>query len=150
MYRPIICQVERDIAKMVRWNVTASMIHGIGTDIVAVERFQRFIDENNTALLQRIFTGPEQHYCSARKNSAASYAARFAAKEAFLKALGTGLRDGITWQDMEVVNDKAGKPGLSLAGSASKICTEHDITIIHLSLSHDGGTALAMVVLEKP
>jgi len=126
------------------------VIYGIGTDIVEIKRFQRFIDENNNALLQRIFTVQERTVCKSRKNSAASYAARFAAKESFLKALGTGLRDGITWQDMEVFNDQAGKPNLRLAGRASKICLEQDITTIHLSLSHDGGRALAMVVLEKP
>ena len=75
------------------------MISGIGTDIVAIERFQRFVDQDNTALLQRLFTERERTFCSSRKNSASCYAARFAAKEAFLKALGTGLRDGISWQE---------------------------------------------------
>ena len=125
------------------------MISGIGTDIVAIERFQRFIDENNTALLQRIFTGRERTLCSARKNSAASFAARFAAKEAFLKALGIGLRDGITWHDIEILLNDLGKPELLLTGRALEIFNTQGLGNTFVSLSHDGGNALAMVVLEK-
>lgn len=124
------------------------MISGIGTDIVAIERFQRFVDANNSALLQRIFTERERTLCAARKNSASCYAARFAAKEAFLKALGTGLRDGISWQDMEITLDNLGKPGLLLTGRARQIFTTQGLHTIFLSLSHDGGNAIAMVVLE--
>jgi holo-[acyl-carrier protein] synthase len=126
------------------------MIFGIGTDIVAIERFQRFMDENNTLLLQRLFTEAERDYCSARKvNCAASYSARFAAKEAFMKALGTGLRDGIAWHDIEVANDSLGKPNLILSGRAMEIFLEQGLSSAFLSLSHDAGTAVAMVVLEK-
>lgn len=126
------------------------MISGIGTDIVAIERFQRFVDEGNTPLLKRIFTEQEQAFCSARKNCAASYSARFAAKEAFLKALGTGLSDGISWHDMEVARDKRGKPELILSGRAMELFLEHGLSSAFLSLAHDGGMAVAMVVLEKP
>jgi holo-[acyl-carrier protein] synthase len=127
------------------------MIYGIGTDIVEIRRFQRFIDEGNTLLLQRIFTVQERTACGARKKGSAScHAARFAAKEAFLKALGTGLRDGISWHDMEVVNDELGKPSLVLSGKAADIFEAHGLTTTHLSLSHDGGNAVAMVVLEAP
>ncbi len=125
------------------------MISGIGTDIVAIERFQRFVDENNSALLQRIFTEQERAYCSVRKNCAASYSARFAAKEAFLKALGTGLRDGISWHDIEVAHDRLGKPELILSGKAIELFLAHGLSSAHLSLSHDSGNAIAMVVLEK-
>jgi len=125
------------------------MISGIGTDIVAIERFQRFIDNNNTALLMRIFTERERAVCSARKDSASCLAARFAAKEAFLKALGTGLRDGISWQDMEIKRNDLGKPELQLTGRAREIFTDQGLSSIFLSLSHDGGTAISMVVLEK-
>jgi holo-[acyl-carrier protein] synthase len=125
------------------------MISGIGTDIVAIERFQRFVDENNTALLGRIFTEQERAFCSARKNSAASYSARFAAKEAFLKALGTGLRDGISWHDIEVTNDRLGKPELILSGKAIELFLALGLSTAFVSLAHDGGTAVAMVVLEK-
>jgi holo-[acyl-carrier protein] synthase len=125
------------------------MISGIGTDIVSIERFQRFIDENNSALLQRIFTDRERTLCSSRKNSASCYAARFAAKEAFLKALGIGLRDGISWQDMEISLDELGKPELILTGRAQEIFSSQVLNSAFLSLSHDGGNAIAMVVLEK-
>lgn len=126
------------------------MIAGIGTDIVAIERFQRFVDQNNTALLRRVFTERERTACSARKNNAACYAARFAAKEAFLKALGTGLRDGLSWQDMEVSNDELGKPVMTLSGRALTIFQERRISGLFLSISHDGGCAVAFVVLEAP
>jgi len=127
------------------------MIHGIGTDIAAIERFQRFIDEGNIALLNRLFTGPERAVCDARKKgAAASYTARFAAKEAFLKALGTGLRDGISWHDVEVVNDALGKPSLVLTGKADDLFRERGLSASHLSLAHDSGHAVAMVVLEAP
>ena len=124
------------------------MISGIGTDIVAIERFQRFVDDNNSTLLQRLFTERERALCSARKHSASCYAARFAAKEAFLKALGTGLRDGISWQDMEITLNDAGKPELLLSGRAREIFTTQGLGTTFLSLSHDGGNAIAMVVLE--
>lgn len=124
------------------------MISGIGTDIVAIDRFQRFVDDNNSALLQRLFTERERALCSARKQSASCYAARFAAKEAFLKALGTGLRDGLSWQDMEITLNDSGKPELLLIGRAQEIFAAQGITSIFLSLSHDGGNAIAMVILE--
>jgi holo-[acyl-carrier protein] synthase len=124
------------------------MIFGTGTDIVSIERFQRFIDTGNTAILERLFTVQERAVCSGRKNSAACYAARFAAKESFLKALGTGLRDGICWLDMEVVSDDLGKPELLLSGEALKRYRQQGLGRLFLSLSHDGGCAVAMVVVE--
>ncbi len=124
------------------------MIYGIGTDIVAVERFQRFID-TGSAVIDRLFTPAEQLRCRSRKDAASCMAARFAAKEAFLKALGTGLRDGISWLDMEVSNDSLGKPELTLSGAAAEQFQVNGLNRIHLSLSHDGGKAIAMVVLES-
>jgi len=125
------------------------MIYGIGTDIAAIERFQRFIDEKNTTLLERLFTAQERQYCSARKNGASNYAARFAAKEAFMKALGTGLRDGISWHDVEVVNDSLGKPELILTGRANELYLDRGLCGTFLTLAHDGGVAIATVILEK-
>ena len=124
------------------------MIYGIGTDIVAVERFQRFID-TGSAVIERLFTTAERSQCAKRKDAASCLAARFAAKEAFLKALGTGLRDGLSWLDMEVSNDELGKPELQLSGEAAEQFQAKGLTGIHLSLSHDGGKAIAMVVLES-
>ncbi|MEI6205334.1 MAG: holo-[acyl-carrier-protein] synthase [Desulfuromonadales bacterium] len=124
------------------------MIFGIGTDIVDITRFQRFLDEENTALLERLFSEDERTTCAKRKGAASCLAARFAAKEAFVKALGTGLRDGISWRDMEVSNDALGKPELRLSGKAAELYKVNKLRFIHLSLSHDGGNAMAMVVLE--
>jgi len=126
------------------------MISGIGIDTVEIARFRRFLDEGNQAILARIFTEPERGKCNARKDAASCYAARFAAKEAFLKALGSGLRDGISWHDMEIVNNESGKPDLRITGRAHKIFAEKGLRTAFLSLSHDGGQAVAMVVLEAP
>ncbi|MBI5483467.1 MAG: holo-[acyl-carrier-protein] synthase [Deltaproteobacteria bacterium] len=123
------------------------MIFGIGIDIVATSRFQRFLDDDS-AIIERLFTQAERDRCAGRKDSASCLAARFAAKEAFMKALGTGLRDGISWHDVEVVNDTLGKPGLSLSGRAGEMLREQALNIPLLSISHDGGHSVAMVVLE--
>lgn len=125
------------------------MIYGIGVDTVATGRFQRFIDAGNSAVMERLFTQGERSLCGKRKDAASCLAARFAAKEAFLKALGTGLRDGISWLDLEVSNDALGKPELTLSGKAAELYKRNGLTMVHLSLSHDGGNAVAMVVLES-
>jgi holo-[acyl-carrier protein] synthase len=124
------------------------MIRGTGIDIVEISRFERFVREGNSALLERLFTEAERAVCAGRKKSAECYATRFAAKEAFLKALGTGLRDGVSWREMEVVNDGLGKPELRLSGKAESLFRELGLSNCFLSLSHDGGVAAAMVVLE--
>ena len=125
------------------------MIYGTGVDIVEIARFQRFLEQGNDALFQRLFTAGEIGYCAAKKQSAQHYALRFAAKESFLKALGTGLRDGLSWQDMEVVNDHLGKPELRLYRRALEMFRQAGLTGCFLSLSHDAGCAVAMVVLER-
>jgi len=126
------------------------MISGIGIDTVDIARFRRFLDEGNQAIIARLFNQEERDRCSARKDAASCYAARFAAKEAFLKALGSGLRDGISWHDMEIVNNESGKPELLLAGRARELFEKQGLSAVFLSLSHDGGQAVAMVVLEAP
>ena len=125
------------------------MIFGTGIDIVEISRFERFIRENNTMLFNRLFTEREQAYCASHKRSAQHYALRFAAKEAFVKALGTGIRDGITWLDMEVTNDPSGKPELGLTGRGAELFKSHGLARTLLSLSHDGNYAIASVILEK-
>ena len=125
------------------------MIYGIGVDIASIERFQRFIDVGNSAIMERLFTQSERSKCGGRKDAASCLAARFAAKEAFLKALGTGLRDGISWHDLEVSNNALGKPELLLSGKAAEQFQANRLATVHLSLSHDGGSAIAMVVLES-
>ena len=84
-----------------------------------------------------------------KRNSASHLAARFAAKEAFLKALGLGLREGISWHDMNVVRDALGKPSLELTGRAREIFEQRSMVALHLSYSHDGDYAMATVILEE-
>src|SRR5512136_2297605 len=124
------------------------MIYGTGIDIVDISRFERFVRENNAPLFNRLFTEQEQAYCSARRRSAQHYALRFAAKEAFVKAHGTGIGDGIAWRDMEVVNAPSGKPELVLAGRAAELFRQYGLGRVFLSLSHDGNYAIASVILE--
>ncbi|WP_136514074.1 holo-[acyl-carrier-protein] synthase [Geomonas edaphica] len=125
------------------------MIYGTGVDIVEIARFEKFLREGNDGLFQRLFTQREIDYCSVKKNCAQHYALRFAAKEAFLKALGTGLRDRLSWKDMEVVNDPLGKPELKLTGRAEELYRQAGLAGCFLSLSHDAGCAVAFVVLER-
>jgi len=125
------------------------LIFGTGVDIVEIARFEKFLHQGNDSLFQRLFTAGEIAYCSGKKQSAQHYALRFAAKESFLKALGTGLRDGLCWKDMEVVNDTLGKPELKLYRRAEELFNQAGLCACHLSLSHDAGCAIAMVVLER-
>jgi holo-[acyl-carrier protein] synthase len=125
-----------------------SPVAGIGTDLSRSSRFTRFLEEGKDALIERIFTEAERGYALDKKNPAPHLAARFAAKEAFLKALGLGLREGISWHDMEVVRNELGAPSLILRGRASEIAGERGISKVHLSYSHDGDYASATVVLE--
>lgn len=122
---------------------------GIGTDLARVERFRKFVENDKTALLGRLFTLGERKYSFAKKDPAPHLAARFAAKESCLKAFGTGWRDGIGWQDMEVVSDVLGKPELHLSGRAAEIAKEKGVELVHLSYSHDGDYAVATVLLES-
>ena len=126
------------------------MIVGTGVDIVAVARFERFVREGNEPLLDRLFTPAERAYCRPKRACAQHYAARFAAKEAFVKALGMGIREGIGWQDVEVTHDSLDKPLFRFTPVAEARLRERDVVRTHLSLSHDGGMAVAMVILESP
>ena len=126
-----------------------SPVTGIGTDLARVARFERLL-EKKRAVIDRLFTREEKAYSFARQSPAPHLAARFAAKEAFLKALGLGLRQGISWQDMTVELDELGKPSLRLSGRAGAIFKERDLTALHLSYSHDGDYAFATVILEGP
>ena len=121
---------------------------GIGVDLTRIERFQRFLDRGRHAVIDRIFTAEEQEYSLSKRHPAPHLAARFAAKEAFLKALGTGLRLGISWQDIGVVRDDLGCPSLQLSGRASELLDERGGKRTHISYSHDGLYAVATVVLE--
>jgi holo-[acyl-carrier protein] synthase len=124
------------------------MIKGIGTDIVEVGRIERESARLGPGFLGRLFTPGEIDYCEQRHRRFESYAARFAAKEAFLKALGTGGRDGISWQDIEVVRDARGRPELMLRGRAEALARERGVSKVFISLSHSRELAAAVAVLE--
>jgi holo-[acyl-carrier protein] synthase len=124
-------------------------IAGIGTDIVQVSRFRRFLERDDRSLLERLFTVDELDYALPKKGAAQHLAARFASKEAFVKALGLGLRDGLSWQDIEVVRDELGCPSLCLTGRAAEIMAERKLTSAFLSYSHEQEYAMATVVLER-
>lgn len=121
---------------------------GIGVDLTRIERFQRFLERGKHSVIERIFTSEEQEYSLSKRHPASHLAVRFAAKEAFLKALGTGLRMGIRWQDISVVRDELGCPSLQISGRAAEIMNERGGKRTHLSYSHDGLYGVATVVLE--
>ncbi len=126
------------------------MIFGIGIDIIEVARIERQLLKASKAFEQKIFTNKEIEYCNSKlKNKAQNYAVRFAAKEAFFKAIGTGWRDGLNWKEIEVENDELGKPSIILYGNSKKLIDNNKITRIHVSLSHIKEIAVAVVILEK-
>ncbi len=122
------------------------MILGIGTDIIEIKRVRQAIE--NVRFLERVYTEKERAYCSSRgKQAAASYAARFAGKEAVLKALGTGLRGG-SMQDIEILPDELGCPRVKLFGYHEELAEEKGVVSVHVSLSHAMEYATAQCVLE--
>lgn len=125
------------------------MIISIGIDIVEVYRIRDTL-ARTPRFRERVFTQGERAYCDSKGNAAAqSYAARFAAKEAFLKALKTGWRGKITWHDIEIVSDADGAPGLAITGEAAAILRERGAGRVHLSLSHTSEHAIAQVIFER-
>jgi len=122
---------------------------GLGTDLARIDRFRKFVADEKTALLERLFSLGERDYAFAKKDPAPHLAARFAAKEACLKAIGTGWRDGISWHDMEVVPDTLGRPELRLSGRVAEIVGTMHVEVVHLSYSHEGDYAVATVILER-
>jgi holo-[acyl-carrier protein] synthase len=125
------------------------MIVSIGIDIVEVYRIAEAI-ARTPRFATRVFTEGEREYCESKGvASAQSYAARFAAKEAFLKALKTGWREKISWQDIEVVTDADGVPTLNVTGEAKKILERLEANRVHISISHTKEYAVAKVIIEK-
>jgi holo-[acyl-carrier protein] synthase len=119
-----------------------------GVDLVEIARFERVLREWGDRFEARVFTDGEREYCRRRAPAPAHFAARFAAKEAAMKALGTGWRGGVRWKDIEVVRAPGGPPTLRLAGACAEIARRRGIARLHLSLTHDAGVALAFVVAE--
>lgn len=125
------------------------MIVSIGIDIVEVYRIRDAISKT-PRFVTRVFTDTEREYCESKGVAAAqSYAARFAAKEAFLKALKTGWRGKISWHDIEVVTDGDGVPTLNITGEAERLLDKTGANRIHISISHTTEHAIAEVILEK-
>lgn len=120
-----------------------------GVDIIEIDRVKRAVEQSGKAFLERVFTSGEMEYCENRGASKfLSYAARFAAKEAVSKAFGTGISNGLRWQDIEVVNSLLGAPEVTLHNKAAEIAQERGVTGISLSLSHCESHATAFVVFQ--
>ena len=125
------------------------MVVGVGTDLVEIARIQQSVARFGDRFLHRIFTAGEIEYCQRKKNAAESFAARFAAKEAGAKALGTGISHGVNWLELEVAREPSGKPLLQLSGRAALRAQSLGVAHISLSLTHSRDTALAVVIMES-
>ncbi len=125
------------------------MIYAVGTDLVEISRIERIIEKWRERFTGRVYSEGEIRYCSEMAVPARHFAARFAAKEAFLKCTGRGMFDGIGFRDVEVVNRPEGKPELMFHGKARDMVDGAGITGSHISISHTDRYAMAFVVLEK-
>ena len=125
------------------------MIIGMGVDIAEVERIQAAIEKHGETFLRRLYTQGERAYCEQFRNKYERYAGRFAAKEAAMKALGTGWRRGVKWVDFEVVREPSGRPTIALGGEAKKIAERMGVKHISLSITHTASQALAQVIFES-
>jgi holo-[acyl-carrier protein] synthase len=126
------------------------VIAGTGIDLCEVERIERAMAEpHGERFRERVFTAGEIAYAESKANKSERYAARFAAKEAGMKALGTGWGDGVSWLDLEVVNLASGRPSLVLHGAAAEIAKSLGVRAISLSLTHTAKQAMALVILES-
>ena len=126
------------------------MVLGIGTDLIEIDRIERSLERFGPRFLSRIYTPFEISYCQRKRHGAAeSFAARFAAKEAGAKALGTGISRGVQWTEIEVRNLRGGRPTLRGAGRAADRATSMGVHSVHLSLTHSRALAMAVVLLES-
>ena len=125
------------------------MIVGLGIDIAEIDRIEASIERHGRRFLERIFTPGEIAYCERHRHKAERYAARFAAKEAAMKALGTGWGQGVRWLDIEVMRQPEGKPLLKLHGRAQEIALQLGAKHVSLTITHSGNTALAQVIFEQ-
>jgi holo-[acyl-carrier protein] synthase len=125
------------------------VIVGLGLDVVEVARLRSVRERRGERFLNRVFTETEVAACLHRADPDPSFAARFAAKEAGMKALGTGWAKGVRWRDLEVVSAPGAAPRMALWGQAADKAEALRATVVHLSLSHDAGVAAAVVVLES-
>ncbi|MDB4968351.1 MAG: 4-phosphopantetheinyl transferase [Myxococcales bacterium] len=123
------------------------MILGIGVDLTPISRLERAFAAHPERLEKRLFTDGERSYCRARANAGQHFAARFAAKEALLKAL--HVPEGLRWHELEVVNDSDGAPTFRLSGNAAAAAAAQGVTRLHLSITHADDSAMAFVVAER-
>jgi holo-[acyl-carrier protein] synthase len=126
----------------------AIMLVGTGIDVVEIERIAASIERYGARFLERIFTVGEIAYCQRKRNAAESFAARFAAKEAGAKALGTGIQHGVMWTELEVRRERGQRPTLHFSGRAREMAERLGVKRVSLSLTHDKRTAIAAVQLE--
>jgi len=124
------------------------MILGTGFDLVGIDRFNRFLQRRGERGVARLFTPDEEAYCRSHMDPVTFFAVRFAAKEAFYKALGTGIGSAGGWRDVEVVRLASGRPRLMLHGRAAARAHQAQVRTIHVSLSHTEQTAGAFVILQ--
>ena len=124
------------------------MVIGLGTDLIEIERIERSVARFGERFLERVFTPGEIAYCHAKRGSAESFAARFAAKEAGAKALGTGISRGVSWKEFEVKRKPGQRPELHLSGRAAEIARELGVNRMSLSLTHSREMSMAVVVAE--
>ena len=124
------------------------MMLGLGTDLIETSRVQESMNRFGQRFLERIYTAGEIAYCRRKKNAAESFAARFAAKEAGAKALGTGISRGVSWKELEVRREAGRRPVLHLTGRAAERATAMGVRRVHLSLTHSRDLAMAVVVVE--
>src|SRR5437667_6131224 len=120
----------------------------MGVDIAEVERIQGAIERHGEAFLRRLYTQREREYCEKFKNKYERYAGRFAAKEAAMKALGTGWSRGVRWVDVEVVRQSGGRPTVTLRGEAAKVASALGVERVALSITHTAAQAFAQVIFE--
>jgi holo-[acyl-carrier protein] synthase len=124
------------------------MILGVGTDLAEVKRIRDSVTRFGDRFLNRIYTEGERKYALSKANWAERLAARFAAKEAGMKAIGTGWSHNVNWRDLAVVNEPSGRPTLQLSGAAADIACKLGVKTLSLSLSHTAEVAFAVVILE--
>jgi holo-[acyl-carrier protein] synthase len=124
------------------------MIIGVGTDLIEISRIAKSIDRYGDRFLRRVYTAGEIAYCSRKKQSAESYASRFAAKEAAAKALGTGISRGVSWREFEVTRQPGMRPEIHFHGRAARIAQSLGVRRASLSLTHSRDLAMAYVMLE--
>jgi holo-[acyl-carrier protein] synthase len=131
------------------WACGDDVIVGLGVDITEVDRIAATITRRGTAFLRRVFTPAEIAYCERHRNRFERYAGRFAAKEAAMKALGTGWSRGVRWVDIEVTRLPSGQPTLELRGATREHAARMGVRRISISITHSGNTAFAEVIFEN-